>query len=388
MARMGRTPLGAADFWAQDLSRRKAITEDAQDAADTYAKYKPNMERLKQPFKTTPQWMAMSADDRKKAVKYSEGTSRSVWQVLKRNYSAADGWAVYKASRKKMGLPLEYTENQFIHFDISKINSLAINATNSAEMYSDTLLDVKPSLTAKDFYALALKDKKRILAKYAPEITYANSCKAVGAKPNWFEFNSKTEAERRKLAILAAYIANNYDTYKALCQKLETSPRSDFLQLAPSKQSGEIGSLKDALWQQRKDTAIKVGTAVVTIAAAILIHQAITSDNNAPASSETKSSYTSKIDRKKFAQEKAKFWASEAERSPYKYSKPNLERMRQGKAPIGRDGFSMELHHKDGTPNGPLAPMTRTDHRIGDNYSKNHPWLFENKRSTPAKGNE
>jgi hypothetical protein len=33
----------------------------------------------------------------------------------------------------------------------------------------------------------------------------------------------------------------------------------------------------------------------------------------------------------------------------------------------------MELHHMDRTPKGGLAPMSRTDHRLGDNYKKNHP---------------
>lgn len=32
-------------------------------------------------------------------------------------------------------------------------------------------------------------------------------------------------------------------------------------------------------------------------------------------------------------------------------------------------------NHVDGTPGGGLTPMTFTDHRGGENYLKNHPWL-------------
>jgi|WetSurMetagenome_2_1015567.scaffolds.fasta_scaffold24023_7 hypothetical protein len=43
---------------------------------------------------------------------------------------------------------------------------------------------------------------------------------------------------------------------------------------------------------------------------------------------------------------------------------------KRGNAPIGKDGHPVELHHKkDGT----LAEKTRTDHRLGENYKKNHP---------------
>ena len=33
----------------------------------------------------------------------------------------------------------------------------------------------------------------------------------------------------------------------------------------------------------------------------------------------------------------------------------------------------MELHHDGQTQNGELKEMTRTDHRLGDNFKKNHP---------------
>ena len=47
---------------------------------------------------------------------------------------------------------------------------------------------------------------------------------------------------------------------------------------------------------------------------------------------------------------------------------------RRGNAPIGDDGWPVELHHMDpGNRNSPLIEMTRTDHRLGANYKMNHP---------------
>lgn len=57
--------------------------------------------------------------------------------------------------------------------------------------------------------------------------------------------------------------------------------------------------------------------------------------------------------------------------------------MRKGKAAIGDDGFSMELHHKKPLANGGtndfsnIQVMTRSSHRLGENYKRNHPDLPE-----------
>jgi A nuclease of the HNH/ENDO VII superfamily with conserved LHH len=48
------------------------------------------------------------------------------------------------------------------------------------------------------------------------------------------------------------------------------------------------------------------------------------------------------------------------------------DRMREGKAPIGADGYPVELHHP-GQKAGAVQEMTRTDHRLGGNYRANHP---------------
>ena len=47
---------------------------------------------------------------------------------------------------------------------------------------------------------------------------------------------------------------------------------------------------------------------------------------------------------------------------------------KRGNAPIGEDGHPIELHHTDQSAgnSSPLNEMTRTDHRLGDNYRQNH----------------
>jgi len=78
---------------------------------------------------------------------------------------------------------------------------------------------------------------------------------------------------------------------------------------------------------------------------------------------------------------KPAFWKHEAATSPGNYSAENLELMRQGKAPMGSDGRSLELHHitplSEGGANdfSNLRIMTRTEHRLGPNYKLNHPRL-------------
>ena len=82
---------------------------------------------------------------------------------------------------------------------------------------------------------------------------------------------------------------------------------------------------------------------------------------------------TSKIDRAAFGKERAAHWKGEAKANPSKYGAEDLARMEKGKAPIGPDGHSMELHHTDRTMEGGLQEMSRTEHRLGENFKKNHP---------------
>ncbi len=81
----------------------------------------------------------------------------------------------------------------------------------------------------------------------------------------------------------------------------------------------------------------------------------------------------SKIDRAAFRAEREAFWKAEAKNNPQQYTPENLARMEEGRPPIGPDGYPMELHHVDRTPEGGVTPMSRTDHRLGPNYKINHP---------------
>ncbi len=45
----------------------------------------------------------------------------------------------------------------------------------------------------------------------------------------------------------------------------------------------------------------------------------------------------------------------------------------RGRAPVGDDGHPVELHHNEQLPGTPKTEMTRTDHRLGENFSKKPP---------------
>ena len=87
----------------------------------------------------------------------------------------------------------------------------------------------------------------------------------------------------------------------------------------------------------------------------------------------TKAREPSKIDRAAFRKEREEYWKTEAQKNGGNYSPENLAKMQKGRAPKGPDGHPMELHHVDRTPEGGLQPMSRTDHRLGGNFKKNHP---------------
>jgi hypothetical protein len=78
---------------------------------------------------------------------------------------------------------------------------------------------------------------------------------------------------------------------------------------------------------------------------------------------------------------KPNFWKNQAVKNSDGYSPSNLKRMQEGKPPIGSDGYPMELLHKTPLAEGGtnsfrnLKPLTRTEHRLGENYKKNHPNL-------------
>jgi len=47
----------------------------------------------------------------------------------------------------------------------------------------------------------------------------------------------------------------------------------------------------------------------------------------------------------------------------YKDSLTNVQRMQWGRAPIGLDGYPIELHHLIQSPDGSIAEVTRTFHQ-------------------------
>ncbi|MSR27401.1 MAG: hypothetical protein EXS06_10390 [Planctomycetaceae bacterium] len=86
--------------------------------------------------------------------------------------------------------------------------------------------------------------------------------------------------------------------------------------------------------------------------------------------------------RKEFARVKPQAWIDEAASNPSKYTSAQLEKMRNGLAPIGKDGFPMEIHHQIPLAEGGtklfsnFSFLTRTLHRLGSNYKINHPNLL------------
>ena len=59
--------------------------------------------------------------------------------------------------------------------------------------------------------------------------------------------------------------------------------------------------------------------------------------------------------------------------APYEATPENIDRMKQGKAPLDSDGRPVELHHQNQRPEGPVQEMTREQHRGRGNYNQNHP---------------
>jgi RHS repeat-associated protein len=89
----------------------------------------------------------------------------------------------------------------------------------------------------------------------------------------------------------------------------------------------------------------------------------------------------SKINRTLADSERRAIWKKEAQENASRYKPSDVERMKQGKPPIGPDGHPVELHHNDGTHEGGVTQMNRTEHRLGDNYQKNHPWVQTKNRA-------
>jgi hypothetical protein len=68
----------------------------------------------------------------------------------------------------------------------------------------------------------------------------------------------------------------------------------------------------------------------------------------------------SQINRGVFAKERAAYWKNEAATTKDNYSKSDIARKEKGRAPIGNDGYPMELHHVNRSVGGPLQPQAIT----------------------------
>ena len=85
--------------------------------------------------------------------------------------------------------------------------------------------------------------------------------------------------------------------------------------------------------------------------------------------------------RKAFAAAKPQAWMGEATVNASKYTPAQLERMKKWLAPLGDDGFSIEIHHMIPLAEGGTNAfsnfqfLTRTLHRQGANYKLNLPNL-------------
>jgi RHS repeat-associated protein len=88
-----------------------------------------------------------------------------------------------------------------------------------------------------------------------------------------------------------------------------------------------------------------------------------------------------KAARRDFEAVKPDRWKYEAATNVERYTSEQIADMAKGRAPMGADGYRMELHHETPLAEGGsnafenLKPMTRTDHRLGPNYKANHPNL-------------
>ena len=67
-----------------------------------------------------------------------------------------------------------------------------------------------------------------------------------------------------------------------------------------------------------------------------------------------------------------RYWKNQAYYAPYKFPQ-DISRMKKGLAPIGWDGFSMQLHHphgRDGLNFYKFKPLTRTEHILEHKYRR------------------
>lgn len=83
--------------------------------------------------------------------------------------------------------------------------------------------------------------------------------------------------------------------------------------------------------------------------------------------------------REEFKSVKREYWKNEIAKNPTDWKPWNKALVNNGRAPRGIDGLPMEVHHilplyMGGTNDfDNLVHLTQTEHRLGENYKKNHP---------------
>lgn len=393
MAHLSLEAISGPQFVALHDKQETLVTH-AEDAASKWDTYHDRMVAMGQTALTQRQFFDATDEERHKLFERARGSQRSTFQFMTGNYSADSGWTAYSTALKEMGLPIEESEIAFKNRPLPTIDSRARRAVHARKLVRDfkelcdgadkpNKWDAKTVYASEDLSKLdreyhALKDE------WAARIVYATSCRQVGSKPNWPKFESQGDKEQAEVAVLSHVVADNFLDYAELCRKLGSGKSPDFVELSVEDQRAEIKRLSQELWDQRKETvsiyAKRTGEVLLTVALAYASYKVYQYANaDPPVPSANTGRRPSQIDRSAFDRQRESYWREQAERNPGQFgaNPENLSRMRAGRAPIGGDGFPMELHHPGGNPNATLLPMTRTEHRLGDNYMKNHPWMFE-----------
>ena len=76
---------------------------------------------------------------------------------------------------------------------------------------------------------------------------------------------------------------------------------------------------------------------------------------------------------KSWTTQRKSYWKNELDKGR-RFDSLSKDLIKNGRSPMGKDGFPIELHHPDKIGNPYLVKeMTRTQHRLNGNYLKNHP---------------
>lgn len=389
---LGLEPLSPTAFFASD-DQTQSLVEKAEDAAAKWPVYHSHMLAMGEKTVTQQAFYDLDVHQRRSLYDTARGTQRTTLQFMTRHHSADTGWIAYSKAMDKLSITSPHTERDYKNLPIAQIDALtrhAVDAEDLVSRFAELCKAAQQSNKYTPAYVYGtnnlrplFREYKDLHEKWATRIVYSNSCERIGVKPNWSAFDARSDKERTEAATLSTVAAENFSSYATLCDKLEIPKDSAFVSQSLEGQRAEIDQLSHVLWDQRKETvslyAKRTGEVVVWAAMIFLAYKATQYANSQPTPAPEITRRPSQIDRTAFNRQRSDYWRNEASTNPNRYgSNPeNLGRMMSGRAPMGNDGFPFELHHPGGNPNATLIPMTRTEHRLGDNYTKNHPWMFE-----------